>query len=114
MIAHLVLRVADIERSRSFYSALGLEFVAEKHGAGPRHYACEEGATVLELYPEGGRSAGVIRLGLHVESACAAETGLRELGRLEIVGRDAATQTLTVRDPDGNTIDLVERSANPQ
>lgn len=109
MIAHLVLRVADIERSRSFYSALGFEFVEEKHGEGPRHYACEEGSTVLELYPQGGRSPGAIRLGLHVESACLAETELRELGRLDIVGRDAATQTLTIRDPDGNTIDLVER-----
>ncbi len=109
MIAHLVLRVADIERSRSFYGALGLEFVAEKHGEGPRHYACEEGATVLELYPRGGRSPGVIRLGLRIDSARLAEAELRKLGRLEIVGRDAATRTMTIRDPDGNTIDLVER-----
>lgn len=112
MIAHLVLRVTDIERSRSFYGALGLEFVAEKHGTGPRHYACHEGATVLELYPQGERPPSTIRLGLRVESVRLVETELRGLGRLDIVARDAATQILTIRDPDGNTVDLIERSAN--
>jgi len=112
VIAHLVLRVADIERSRLFYGVLGLEFVAEKHAAGPRHYACEKSGTVLELYPRGDRVPAPIRFGLYVESVRLAETELGELHGHAIVGRDPDAQTLTISDPDGNTLDLIERAQN--
>lgn len=35
----LVLRAADVERTRGFYEALGLVFTREQHGSGPVHSA---------------------------------------------------------------------------
>ncbi len=52
----LVYYCTDPALVRTFYGCLGLEFVQEKHGDGPVHYACEFGdASVLELYPRGKR-----------------------------------------------------------
>jgi hypothetical protein len=47
----LVLRSSRLEAMRTFYEALGLTFVEEKHGAGPVHYSAQLGSTVLEIYP---------------------------------------------------------------
>lgn len=48
----LVIR-GDVNRLKGFFEGLGLRFVAEKHGDGPDHYACNlrVGGPVLELYP---------------------------------------------------------------
>ena len=35
----VVLRCADLERTRRFYEALGLTLMPEQHGSGPRHYS---------------------------------------------------------------------------
>ncbi len=54
-----VIRTGDMEGTRRFYEALGLAFVEEQHGDGPRHYACERNGCVLEIYPlreRGGRA----------------------------------------------------------
>lgn len=48
----LVIRVADIETTRIFFEGLGLDFVKEKHGSGPEHYAHVSGDRVFEIYPE--------------------------------------------------------------
>ena len=109
MIAHLVLRVADIEVSRRFYSMLGLEFVTEKHGAGPTHYACEIGSTVLELYPQGRHPKSFVRLGIEVESASESAAALRAAGWGDCAQFEEMSRRVTVTDPDGNEIDLVER-----
>src|SRR5882672_11301872 len=34
----IVLQSSDVEAAREFYSLLGLSFVEEQHGKGPRHY----------------------------------------------------------------------------
>jgi len=34
-----------------FFTALGLVFESEQHGRGPKHYACQRGGQVFELYP---------------------------------------------------------------
>jgi catechol 2,3-dioxygenase-like lactoylglutathione lyase family enzyme len=48
----VVLRSADMSAARAFYEAVGLTFVAEKHGSGPDHLAATlAGGVVLELYP---------------------------------------------------------------
>lgn len=47
----LVLRNEDKEKLLEFFQGLGLQFVIEKHGDGPEHYACEYNGYVLELYP---------------------------------------------------------------
>jgi hypothetical protein len=47
----VVLRCADLDATRIFYEALGLEFMEERHGRGPRHLSTRLGEAVLELYP---------------------------------------------------------------
>jgi len=62
-LAYVVLRCADLERSRGFYEALGLRLSAEQHGKGPKHYASNVGGVVLELYPLAGNLTSGLRLG---------------------------------------------------
>lgn len=45
----LVLRCADLERSRLFYELLGLRFTRHAHGSGLEHYAHEDERGVFEL-----------------------------------------------------------------
>jgi len=98
-VALLVLRCTDLAKSKAFYEALGLAFQSEKHGAGPAHWSCLIGGTVLELYPASKPLALPERLGFHVvdvrvATAAAASAG----GRVEGPG--------LVVDPDGRKIEL--------
>jgi hypothetical protein len=34
-----------------FFTGLGLNFVSEKHGKGPRHHSCQHVDKVFEIYP---------------------------------------------------------------
>ena len=47
----LVIRSTQMDRVKDFLTELGLEFVQEKHGNGPVHYACERNGFVPEVYP---------------------------------------------------------------
>lgn len=47
----IVLRVADIDRSASFYSQLGLAFQKHFHGTGSIHCSAQLAGIVFELYP---------------------------------------------------------------
>ncbi len=105
----LVLRCRDIEASKVFYETLGHEFVAERHGNGPRHYAAKLGGLVLELYPRrGNESPDDLRLGFScptlVDIAAKIRTSnipiINELREIE--GR----LVLVVRDPDGRSVEL--------
>lgn len=42
---------SGIEKMKLFSERLGLEFVPEKHGNGPEHFACAYDGSVLEIYP---------------------------------------------------------------
>ena len=46
----LVIRATEQGKVLKFFEQLGLEFVPEKHGNGPLHYACERNGVVLEIY----------------------------------------------------------------
>ncbi len=35
----LVLKNRQVDRVRTFYEALGIDFIEEQHGKGPRHHA---------------------------------------------------------------------------
>ena len=107
----LVLKSRDLERSRKFYSACGLELRTEKHGKGPRHYSSEVNGTVLELYPCPTNDAGSrVRLGLTVPcvsvvlDALAQEKLTRSPARIERAG----CSFWIVEDPDGNVLELSE------
>jgi lactoylglutathione lyase len=45
----VVLRARNAPRLASFYSGLGLKFVRHRHGAGPEHFAGEEGGGIFEI-----------------------------------------------------------------
>ncbi|MDX2396265.1 VOC family protein [Streptomyces sp. DK15] len=88
----LVIHTTRLEACRDFYAGLGLEFVPERHGDGPDHYAAVlADGSVIELYPATRRpETGYLRLGL--------TAGRGSLTR--VAGRHILT------DPDGRTVVL--------
>ena len=46
-----------MHRCVAFYTAIGLTFRSEQHGAGPRHYSAESAGLVIEVYPAAEASA---------------------------------------------------------
>lgn len=107
----LVLRVADIERSRAFYETLDLSFEAEQHSRGPAHYSARAGGSlVLELYPRGDLTTSDVRLGFlvdSVKSVCDAVEALGGTVKRAARETDRGTEAIIV-DPDGHTIDLLQ------
>jgi hypothetical protein len=90
----LVLYSPQVEACRRFYGDLGLEFTAEQHGQGPRHFAAVlADGTVFEIYPASPeRQTGALRLGFAVDG-------------------DAVTPALVpgrhlLTDPDGRTVEV--------
>ena len=99
----LVLRCRQLEVSRAFYTALGCQFVPERHGAGPLHYACQLGSLTFELYPAGDRNTSDVRLGFQVENLSAV---LRKLPQLEGKIVRESVSLAVVADPDGHLLEL--------
>ncbi|WP_306369833.1 VOC family protein [Nocardiopsis sp. CC223A] len=90
----VVLYTPQPDECRTFYQALGLRFVRERHGAGPEHHAAVlADGLVLELYPATEkRTTGAPRLGFTVP-AHRTDPAL-EPGRY------------TFTDPDGRPVDV--------
>jgi lactoylglutathione lyase len=108
-LEYVVLRCADLERSRSFYEALGLRPEREQHGRGPVHYSCDLGGVVLELYPLGRSRTSGVRLGIRVRSVGETVESLRRIGAAVIRAQtDEQPGSAVVRDPDGHEIALTE------
>jgi catechol 2,3-dioxygenase-like lactoylglutathione lyase family enzyme len=105
----LVLRAFSLERTLSFYRALGLAFVEERHGAGPTHYACDRDGFVLEIYPSTRDPAvGWDSLGIAVPSIQAAIDALVAEGFMAPPPTPVGGPRAYVRDPDGRTVMLAE------
>jgi len=106
----LVLRCANIQRSRAFYELFGMAFNQHQHGNGPIHFASEDDSGVFEIYPLEGGSADQTGLGfltgdlegLHMllrrNQFAPREIRETELGRMFVV-----------RDPDGRRIEVKAR-----
>lgn len=103
----IVLRCADLEASRTFFSALGAEFTPEQHGTGPKHYSCTLGQVVLELYPARGRNTSDLRLGFVVRDLARTLERVRNTGGT-VISEDVG-QAVVV-DPDGHKIELTEET----
>lgn len=90
----LVLYSPRMEECHRFYSDLGLDFTAEQHGQGPRHYAAVlTCGAVFEIYPaRPDRQTGALRLGLALNGAAATPA--------LVPGRHLLT------DPDGRTVEI--------
>jgi lactoylglutathione lyase len=102
----VVLRCADLERTRRSYEALGLTLMPEQHGSGPPHYSSRLGETVLEFYPDASGSTRGLRLGLRLADVQAAVSAVAEIGAVVRPGFP-----LTIDDPDGHRLELHAASA---
>lgn len=108
-ISLVVLKSGNVEAAKSFYSLLGLAFIEEQHGKGPRHYSAALGGTVLEIYPcQGSEPVAPMRIGFRVPSLDKTLEMLRSHGA-RIVRE--ATDSLwgrraVVEDADGNRVEL--------
>ncbi len=105
----IVLRSGNVEATREFYSRMGLSFVEERHGSGPRHYAATIGPMVFEIYPNrDGVPPAPIRIGFRVSAFDETVEALRRKGARII--REAANskwgRRAVVEDPDGNSVEL--------
>ena len=113
----LVIRVANLAKSRAFYEALGLSFNEERHGSGPIHLSAQLDGSVLELYPmtsssptTTGTRFGLLAFGIDgiVDRALTAGGSLVTAAADSPWGR-----RVVVADPDGHKIELVEDDEVP-
>lgn len=107
----VVIYASSIEKSRDFYSELGLCFQLEQHGKGPEHYAASLGAVgVLELYPANEGDTSTVRLGFTIDSMPEKLDCLRVAGAKVVSGikQTAWGTRAVVEDPDGNRVELVQ------
>lgn len=106
----LVLRTRRLEEMKTFYEALGIEFVKEKHGQGPVHYSGSIGSAILELYPlpdnapEPDKS---VRLGFAVRNLGTIANELGSAG-IRIGPSERKSPAVVIKDPDGRTIELTQ------
>jgi lactoylglutathione lyase len=105
-LSYVVLRCGDLARSLRFYEAMGLQLVPEKHGSGLKHYSCDVGGMILELYPFAGASTSGLRLGLIVPDLDRVAESLRSEGAAVTLRESGGTAAVTVTDPDGHQIEL--------
>lgn len=106
-LSFVTLRCKDLDTTRVFYEALGLETTIVRHRDGTHHYDCRAGEQTIELYPRRRGDTHELRLGLRVDNLSDVLQDLRAQG-VDVV------QTLgvpnvryaVVRDPDGHTVEL--------
>lgn len=108
----IVLRCADIEAARRFYTSLGLDFAREQHGTGPEHFAAKAGDVVLELYPESAnRVTRGLRLGFVTDVGEGAIDALvASGGRVRSSGMREGVRVVVIEDPDGHIVELLGRA----
>ena len=113
----VVLRTADVSKTLSFYSALGLEFDQERHGQGVIHYACTLGTSTIEIYPGSDGSAispvqsGATMLGFRVPNIDAVLTKLQEVGYNTVLPTIQSTpwgRRIVLTEPDNRKVELTE------
>lgn len=108
----VVLRSTDLERARSFYECLGLQFTRHQHGSGPEHLSAELGGCVFELYPQSSNGASTLdtRIGFIVPSLEAVIAAIRDYPAAIISPPQASPwgRRTVVADPDGHRIELVQ------
>lgn len=115
MINFVTFFARDIERTASVYRLLGLHFISEQHGSGPRHLACVSESLVLEIYPGEDVASPGIMVGLDVDNL--------DLVRAKILEADAhlsrdidvvaGTRRIIVQDPEGRQIFVRENKTSP-
>lgn len=112
MLNLVMIRSTDLERSKQFYSTIGLEFTQHRHGSGPEHLACERGSVVFEVYPrkDDSDSTSSTRIGFRVQSVDAAVERLQQIG-VTVVSPPKESpwgKRAVVDDFDGHRVELTE------
>jgi lactoylglutathione lyase len=124
-IAHIGIRVHDLERSMAFYSVLGFQKTAGPVGPEPvaiLHHASGIELNLILNAPKPAepnvlmdvaeKHAGITHLALLCPDLLAAKASLADLGfpvREGPVRFGPGAQGMFVRDPDGNVIELHQR-----
>lgn len=108
----VVIRAADPERLARFYSALGMSFEVEQHGAGPLHYVSTDTGITFEIYPGSPKEAPTTgtRLGFATVALDVVLKALTDAGGA-IITPAAATPSgrrAVVADPEGHKVELTE------
>ena len=113
----IVLYAEDIVVTRQCYETVGLDFVEEKHGKGPVHYACALPGIVIEIYPmrDGvtARPCESVALILHVDAFDDVVAGLKAIElkprNPDVYLEEGRLRATSFRDPDGRLVRLLER-----
>ena len=109
----IVLRVADIDRSASFYSQLGLAFQKHSHGTGPIHCSAELAGIVFELYPASASHpvTSSVRIGFEVSDIANAIKRLLAFEGCRLISRVAESEwglRAVIADLDGHRVELTQ------
>lgn len=115
MIAFITFFTQDIERTADVYRLLGLNFIAEQHGAGPVHLACVGERLVLEIYPGEDAACPGVMVGLDVANLDQVRANVLEAGvpiwrDIDVV---AGVRRMIVTDPEGRKILIREDKTSP-
>jgi lactoylglutathione lyase len=112
----VVLRTAKMDATRQFYHTLGLQLNQEQHGAGPVHFSCASGNTILEIYPAADgtaperKSGGATMLGFSINSLDVLLSVLKSQAT-PVIGEPKDSpwgRRAVVLDPDGRAVELSE------
>ena len=95
----IVIRSQNVSEAVQFYSQFGLNFVEERHGRGPIHFAANASGLVLEIYPA--KSTAEVddstRLGFEVPHNWIRSTDSPEINDSTLVDPDGRKVQLTFR-----------------
>jgi catechol 2,3-dioxygenase-like lactoylglutathione lyase family enzyme len=98
------LYVTDLERSRRFYTDLGLTLTREQYGDRPVHYATVlDGDVILRLLPAGDGPPTRTRLGFALPDP---GTRAEWVGAARYPVTNRRGMLITARDPDGNIVEI--------
>lgn len=114
----LVITSAKTEAMLAFYAAIGFRFEQEQHGTGPLHYSAQVGDTVFELYPLGSKDAAdaTTRVGFAVDHLGMTLGNVKAVTGAVIREPEATAwgRRAVVRDPDGRSVELYERTTKEE
>ncbi len=107
----VVIAARDLEATKDFYGLLGLDFSAEQHGSGPRHYAASSGSTTFEIYPcDKAEFRNPVRIGFQVPVIDHTIEAIRQAGaKIVSMPKDSPWgRRAVVEDPEGNRVELAQ------
>jgi catechol 2,3-dioxygenase-like lactoylglutathione lyase family enzyme len=109
-LSRLSLFVSDIDRSATFYEAIGIEFVSDDDPGYARSFDGRIDDTTLELVEATGRrSITHVALTFRVSDIAAAVTRLDDLG---YEWHCMIPDYVIVTDPDGNVVSILQETTD--